>query len=169
MKTIKDYPVQTVCETADHIMWIFTGKWSPIDNFALTPVKADVGHGSLLYPTSEHAFAAAKSDNWSTAEQIRKAETPGEAKGMGRTCALRPEWEQVKFQVMWYVLQAKFAQHPKCVNVLLKTGDQPIFEGNTWDDDVWGVIRVQDNVWRGRNALGEQLMELRNKYKGAQK
>lgn len=161
MKTVKDYPTQVVYPTAEHIMWIFTGKWCIIDNFALTTVLVDIGHGMKEYPTSEHAFAAAKALYPTVAERIRKAKDPGTAKYMGRECTLRPEWEQVKFQVMWHVLKAKFAQHPQAVAKLLETGTRPIYEGNSWEDQVWGVTKVNNGCWKGRNALGEQLMEIR--------
>lgn len=169
MKTIKDYPMQTVIETPDHIMWIFSGEWSPLDNFALTPVRVDVGHGVATYPTSEHAFAAAKTKVFKTAEGIRLAETPGLAKMLGRGVVLRMDWETVKFEMMWQILVAKFKQHPQCVKLLRSTGERPIYEGNTWDDDVWGVLRVGHKEWRGRNALGVQLMSLRDKYNGVAK
>lgn len=160
MKTIADYPLQTVTPTADHIMWIFSGKWSLIDNFAPTPVTVDIGYGEQWYATSEHAFAAAKANNSTTHNIIAGSPSPGTAKSVGRRVLLRPDWEEIKFETMWKILCAKFDQNPEARQVLLETGRRPIYEGNTWSDEVWGVVQV-GSIWRGRNALGEQLMELR--------
>lgn len=167
MKTIHDYQMLTVtAKPGSHaIMWIFTGEWASLDNFALTPVNVDIGHGMKEYPTSEHAYAAAKAKYPSAAEEIRLESDPGLAKELGRSCVLREEWEQVKFQVMWHVLQAKFDQHPEAVAKLLETGERRIYEGNTWGDNIWGVVSTGKKRYIGRNALGSMLMELREKYR----
>lgn len=162
MKTINDYPVQIVRPTPDHIMWIFTGEWELIDNFAPCPVKIDLGLGEMTYPTSEHAYAAAKARIGLTHRAIAEQPSPGMAKALGRQCLLRKDWESVKFDVMWRVLIAKFQQHPKALAVLHRTEKRPIYEGNTWRDDIWGVLAQKDGTWKGRNALGQMLMEIRD-------
>ena len=162
MKTIADYPVQVVTPTEDHIMWIFTGPWQLIDNFAPCPVKIDLGAGEMTYPTSEHAFAAAKARNSATHLRIAGKPNPGAAKAAGRRCRIRPDWEDIKFDVMWRVLIAKFQQNADAWGVLQMTGARPIYEGNTWNDDIWGVLQQQDGTWKGRNALGQMLMEIRD-------
>lgn len=164
MKTIQDYPMlEGVQPTASDISWIFTGKWSVLDNFAPTPVLVNIGHGMKSYPTSEHAFAAAKADVAGDAELVRLCREPGAAKAMGRRVPLRPDWEAVKFEVMWHVLQAKFRQHRGARLVLEATKDSVIYEGNTWEDRVWGIVQRPGSrhLWDGRNALGVQLMEIR--------
>lgn len=161
MKTINDYPILTVESTDDDIMWIFTGRWNLIDNFAPTPVTVDVGRGEQTFRTSEHAFAAAKAANMHEYSFIASAVTPGIAKSRGRQCALRADWELVKFDIMWKILQAKFDQNPDAVQVLRQTRDRTIYEGNTWGDRIWGVTRGRGDTWVGRNALGAMLMELR--------
>lgn len=167
--TIKDYPMQNITPSAEgnEIMWIFTGKWSMIDNFAPTPVTVDIGHGKQWYATSEHAFAAAKADSRPGHDLVASQVSPGAAKMKGRRVRLRADWEDVKFDVMWKVLRAKFEQNPEALRVLLETGDRPIYEGNTWDDRIWGVTRSdrQDGSWVGRNALGIQLMALRKELR----
>jgi ribA/ribD-fused uncharacterized protein len=163
-RTILDYPVQNVVQTSYHIMWIFSGEFSILDNFALTPVEVDIGYGLHRYATSEHAFAAAKAANRHTHNIIMGKPSPGAAKAIGRRVLLRADWEEVKFDVMWKVLVAKFDQHPEAVEILLSTSDRPIYEGNTWNDEVWGVTETRPRQWRGRNALGEMLMELCTLY-----
>lgn len=162
---IQDYPTQCLIPSAERneIMWIFTGRWSIIDNFAPTPVTVDIGHGEQWYSTSEHAFAAAKADSRPGHDLVASQVSPGAAKMKGRRVRLRADWEDVKFDVMWKVLRAKFEQNPEAVRVLLETGQRPIYEGNTWGDRIWGVTRNTVNAaeWVGRNALGVQLMALR--------
>ncbi len=155
------FPVQTFRETPDHIMWIFSGEWSILDNFALTPVEVDVGHGLLTYRTSEHAFQAAKSSNRAGHDAVRRAATPGLAKALGQRVRMWPDWDTVRFPRMRLILAAKHRQHAAFREALAATGSRPIYEGNTWADEVWGVVQQPDGRWRGRNALGEMLMELR--------
>lgn len=177
MKTITDYPrlshdfqnrhidAREAPNETGPIIWIFAGRWRMLDNFAPTPVMVDIGHGRQLYPTSEHAFAAAKASGKAQHDVIAGARNPGSAKALGRSCDLRKDWEDVKFEVMWQVLLAKFDQHPECVKLLRETGEREIYEGNTWGDEVWGVVyHPQDGLYWGRNGLGEMLMEVRDLY-----
>lgn len=169
MKHVSDYPVQRFRPTAQHIMYIFDGPWSMLDNFASTPVTVDIGFGIQTYRTSEHAFAAAKASTQTGHYRIAGAIDPGMAKMLGRKTKMRADWENVKADVMWRVLLAKFAQHPLATDILMATGDSRIYEGNTWYDQVWGVTEEftgkkaakGSGVWVGQNILGEMLMEIR--------
>lgn len=160
MRSEAGYPFQQVTPTPDHIMWIFTGEWSLLDNFARTPVEVDVGRGLLTYLTTEHAYAAAKARTGREHYNVRRAPNPGAAKSLGRSIPLREDWEEVKWDVMWACLVAKHEQHPEFRRLLASTGTRPIYEGNTWGDEVWGVTQ-HGSTWCGRNALGAMLMELR--------
>jgi ribA/ribD-fused uncharacterized protein len=135
----------------------FRGKFSFLSNFhsALTCYEA------VLYPTSEHAFQAAKSFRPEDREQIRRARTPAEAKKLGRYVNLRPDWDQVRTNVMFYVVLDKFARNPKLLRDLLATGDLPLIEGNTWGDTFWGQVNGE-----GENHLGKTLMSVRSLFRG---
>lgn len=163
--TINNYPIQRHTPTPGDIMWIFTGPFCLIDNFAPTPVVVDVGFGRHWYHTSEHAFAAAKANNTAQHDGVRRQVDPGRAKAMGRKVTLRSDWEEVKFDVMWTILVAKFDQNPKALAVLKATEGRAIYEGNNWADRIWGVTQ-DGKQWVGRNALGIQLMNLRTQYFG---
>lgn len=168
MKTIADYPMLVVDPQPDDIMWIFDGEWSILDNFAQLPIEINIGWGQKVYRTSEHAFAAAKARSPMNSESIRLSTSPGIAKDRGRSCNLKSNWEDIKFRVMWHVLHHKFGQHPDACKVLLQTNNRLIFEGNTWDDRVWGIVRRPGSTrWEGRNALGSMLMEIRGTLNGA--
>lgn len=99
-------------------------------------------------------------------DQIRDASNPGVAKSIGRRVKLRPHWDEMKYQIMWDILQAKFLQNPAALRVLLATGKRMIVEGNTWADDIWGMIQPArgGTLWYGKNVLGTMLMEIRDSY-----
>ena len=167
--TNTDFPYQrTIQHNSRDIFWIFSGTYAIIDNFAPTPVTVDVGFGEQTYHTSEHAFAAAKTIDPALHDCIAKTSAnPSVAKRLGRMCILRDDWDTIKFDVMWRVLKAKFDQHPEAVKVLLSTGDRVIYEGNTWNDRIWGITASQQAkyIYEGRNALGVMLMALRDRYR----
>lgn len=172
MKTINDYPVETYTVDTKGIFWFFDGPWAIIDNFATqTPVRIDLGYGEITYPTSEHAFAAAKASSRAGHMEIAEANGPGAAKALGRRIRLRADWDDVKFDVMWRVLNAKFTQRAAALATLLNTSNRLLVEGNYWYDDIWGAIGPRGRTiiapgetLIGRNALGKMLMEIRDSY-----
>lgn len=148
------------------VCWFFSGPWSPIDNFALIPVRYD----GRLWPTSEHAYAAMKAPTRTQQEKIRKCATPGDAKAMGRRVKMRKDWDEVKFDYMWDILCAKFAQSELARAVLTASHGRHLAEGNVWDDRIWGmtadpVANFTNNsgTITGQNALGKMLMAVREK------
>lgn len=75
---------------------------------------------------------------------------------------LRPDWEDVKEQVMEDIVRAKFTQNQYLGDWLLNTGDAELIEGNNWGDTTWGVdIRTK----KGKNLLGKILMKVRAELK----
>ena len=165
MKTILNYPLREYNPGGDDISWIFTGEFCLLDNFALTPVTVDVGFGEREYFTSEHAFAGAKTLNLVVHNYVIKDPRPGISKSRGREVNIRKDWSNIRFSIMWKVLEAKFSQHPEVLELLLSTDKREIMEGNTWYDQVWGITPQGRGLWTGRNALGEMLMEIRRDAK----
>jgi ribA/ribD-fused uncharacterized protein len=76
--------------------------------------------------------------------------------GRDRARPLRPDWEQVKDDVMRRAVRRKFETHPALRQVLLATGDELIVEDapNDW---YWGCGK--DGT--GKNMLGHILMDVR--------
>lgn len=130
----------------------FMGKYRFLSNF----FSAEVEYGGLCYPTVEHAFQAAKSLYPYERLKVQAATSPGAAKHMGRVVTLRPDWESIKYQVMFNLVSKKFTNHPHLRDQLLMTGDVPLIEGNTWGDTTWGMCKGIGNNW-----LGKILMEVR--------
>lgn len=112
------------------------------------------------YMTGEHLFQAMKAITERDEEKVRKAKSPGEAKKLGRRLQLRPDWEEVKYDVMAIVVRHKFARDRAEAKMLLDTGDALLMEGTFWGDQVWG-IDLSLPTWPGRNWLGTLLMARR--------
>jgi len=134
----------------------FFGKNHPLSNFYETPFRI----GSFIYPTNEHWYASNKSDDFYEKIDIIMADTPKEAKLMGREVETpKKNWEQKKLSYMWKGLKAKF-QNPQLREYLLNTGDAELVENNIFDS-YWGCGRDGN----GKNMLGKMLMMLREQIR----
>lgn len=134
----------------------FTGKYSFLSNFYRNPVILD----GILYPSAEHAYMSHKSDDllWKTDCQDFTV-TPAEIKKLSRSVKLVDNWDNMRLEVMYNVLKAKF-NCPVLAQKLKETGDQELIEGNTWNDTYWGVCNGI-----GHNHLGKLLMQVRSELK----
>ena len=81
--------------------------------------------------------------------------------GRSRKRPLRPDWEEVKDDIMRQAVLAKFSQHADLEALLLGTGDAQLIE-HTKNDRYWG----DGGDGRGKNMLGKILMEVREKMRG---
>lgn len=112
------------------------------------------------WPTSEHYFQAMKRRgvDEEAVEAVRKASHPGEAAKMGRdkSTPIREDWDDIRDDVMRYVVYWKFRQHRDCMATLLETGEAKLVE-RTARDNYWG----DGGDGSGENMLGKILMEVR--------
>ncbi|MFW6130334.1 MAG: NADAR family protein [Atribacterota bacterium] len=139
----------------------FNGEYYFLSNFSNWKCEFE----GLLYPTSEHAFQAAKSLSYGERIKISHLKTPGEAKKYGRNIILREDWDSVKNGVMFNILLDKFTKHKELFYKLLKTKDAELIEGNTWHDNYWGdCICEKCSKKFGQNNLGRTLMRIRNRF-----
>lgn len=136
----------------------FQGEHRFLSNFYPSVIMID----GWRYPTLEHAFQAAKTNDLDEKKAILEAETPGKAKKLGQTVTTRSEWESVKIGTMRDLLRKKFIEDP-LRSRLIETGDEELFEGNKWKDRFWGVDL--DNG-QGENWLGKLLMGVRDEMRG---
>lgn len=145
----------------------FSGnKYEFLSNFYACQVfyKNDIDTEGFLYPTSEHAFQAAKATNIEDMHYIGSASTPAEAKRRGRSVKLRADWDQIKDRVMLDILRIKF-HNPEMSERMLNTIDDGIeafCEGNWWHDNYWGNCDCPrcSSIF-GQNRLGMLLMQVR--------
>lgn len=136
-----------------------------LSNFFIHPVEFE----DVVYPTNEHAYVAAKTDNPAIRQaMLDTCPTAGEAKRFGRNpklLQLREGWDDMKVSVMRDLLRKKFSD-PKLRDKLLATGDNELIEGNTWHDQFWGVCKCGGHNEEGQNWLGRLLMEVRDEIRG---
>jgi ribA/ribD-fused uncharacterized protein len=72
----------------------------------------------------------------------------------------RPDWDDVKVDIMRKLIRAKVDQHGYVRRKLLATGDRELVE-NSWRDDFWGWGPIRD----GQNMLGKLWMEVRDELR----
>jgi ribA/ribD-fused uncharacterized protein len=68
----------------------------------------------------------------------------------------RPDWNDVRVDIMRQILRDKAHQHEYVRRKLLQTGDRELVE-NSWRDSFWGWGPNRD----GKNMLGKLWMEIR--------
>lgn len=129
----------------------FSGDCRWLSNFWPVLVELD----GLNYPSVEHAYQAAKTLDVEKRKEIQLAVMPSMAKMLGKKLKIRSDWEQIKIDVMYGLLQQKFAVGILRTQLKL-TGSQELIEGNHWNDTFWGVCKG-----KGENHLGKLLMKVR--------
>ncbi len=146
MKTIKFY------KTGD--------KYGCFSNFSSHPIVIN----NVEWKTSEHYFQAMKFLDPKLQNRVREINSPMEAAKFGRDRALplRPDWEQVKDDVMRTAIIAKVTQNQEVFDILFYTDDAILIE-HTINDAYW----ADGGDGRGKNMLGIILMEIRDKIKSA--
>ena len=142
----------------------FRGENFFLSNFYMLPITYE----GMEFPSTEHAFQAAKDLDPIIRLRIAKLPRPGQAKRAGgrskeSIVTLREDWETIRVQVMEDVLRLKFADL-ELREKLLNTGNAELIEGNTWGDCEWGMVKTPDGQWVGKNMLGKLLMKLRSEY-----
>lgn len=132
----------------------------PFSNFVTSPfsINHPLTDGLATYQTVEHWFQANKTLDYHEHERIRNAGHPAQAKLLGRMTALRPDWEDVKYEVMVIGLRKKF-EIPYFRQQLYETGTRYIAEDSP-TDFIWG-IRDEHGGYTGMNLLGQALMQVR--------
>lgn len=129
----------------------FKGEYRFLSNYHMINVTYD----GIVYPSTEHAYQAAKTILKHERLNIQRIEKPGDAKKEGLKVSLREGWDGIKLGIMYDLLSQKF-QDKELKQKLLNTGSAILVEGNTWNDTYWGVCnRV------GKNCLGKLLMNVR--------
>lgn len=143
----------------------FTGEYYFLSNYCACPITID----GLTYRSAEAAFQAAKCN-----APIDRAAfctvPPNVAKAIGRKIKLRDGWEKERDGIMADVIHAKFSQNPALAQALIDTGDAELIEGNTWNDNYWGVCgcaRCRSEGAKGLNKLGKILMAERARMQAA--
>ena len=130
----------------------FRGEHYYLSNF----FNARVQYEGIIYRNNEAAFQSAKVLDHKTRLQFANMEA-STAKAKGRHVKLRSDWEEVKFNIMYEIVKAKFTQNKTLGILLSNTIGEYLEEGNKWGDRIWGTVNG-----KGENHLGEILMRVRN-------
>ena len=142
---------------------VFSGKYEFLSNFYNCPVLYD----GLQYSNSEAAFHAQKTLDKNDRKRFTTYHA-GKSKREGRRVQLRPDWEEVKDQIMYEICKAKFTQNEDLKKKLIETHPRFLLEGTTaWHDNYWGSCeceRCKDIP--GLNKLGNILMKIRSELRG---
>lgn len=129
----------------------FRGRYRFLSNF----YPCEIHWRGWCFPSVEYAYQCLKSKDTREWHAVLAAESPGQAKKIGRSLTLRPDWEDKKIGFMRTLLKRKFSD-PILRAKLKATGTAELIEGNTWGDTFWGVCNGV-----GQNWLGRLLMEVR--------
>src|SRR3990172_6511970 len=119
----------------------------------------------LVYPTVEHAYQAAKTEEPEVRRHIQEKATAIQAKIFGRELQLREDWEDIKLPIMRTLLRKKFYD-PVLRAALIATNSDNLVETNYWHDNFWGSCTCNKCRNKGANWLGELLVELRCELQG---
>lgn len=130
-------------------------RYGCFSNFSLHSFELD----NVWWLTSEHYFQAQKFAGTPYAAEIRQAKTPKQAAEMGRqkNLPLRPDWNEIKDDIMRQAVLRKFETHTDIREILLSTGKELIVEQSP-TDNYWG----SGADGNGKNKLGQILMEVRD-------
>lgn len=116
------------------------------------PIKLE----GIEYKTVENFYQAMKTTDRTIRADIAKM-SPSDAKRVGRfELELRPDWEQIKLQVMEYIVRKKF-MIPELREKLLFI-KEPIIEHNDYQDKYWGV---DSRTGVGQNRLGQIIEKIK--------
>lgn len=142
----------------DHIDF-YEREFYPLSNFSAFRLHLAPND----FDTSEHAYHWHKfPDSCAIRHAILNARSAHEAFKVAEqsTQYRRPDWSDVKVDIMHRILRAKADQHEYVRRKLLETGDRQLIECS-WRDDYWGWGPNRD----GQNMLGKLWMRVRDEIR----
>lgn len=134
----------------------FTGSYRFLSNFHVCTILYE----GIRYPSTEHAFQAAKCIDPGMRELFLSESCIG-AKRLGKAVGLRENWETIKFKVMYDICKYKFSTYPELKKKLLGTDNSTLEENNNHGDEIWGINKL---TGKGQNYLGKILMKIRKEF-----
>jgi ribA/ribD-fused uncharacterized protein len=173
--------------TNDDIGFFYEGKYKELSNYYCTKSSCLFKIGDLEFKSSEHSYHyykfcydGANEDTLEYAELIRNSQTPNDSKLLGHQTVRsgyqsrmndnitlykdkairRSDFDDIKIDIMKYVIYHKFDQNIECRNILLSTENKNLYEDSQYDS-FWGIGKDKT----GTNHLGKLLMELRSQLK----
>ena len=146
---------------------VFDGKEDPYYELSDSYERPIVIDGEI-WPSVRHYIEAQKfvypDDRYKEyVMSVRVAISPEEAIRMGKseTHPIRPDWKEVRDQLMFKALAAKFTQHRDLYDLLVNDTDDALIVKHTEEDHYWGDGENRT----GKSVLGNLLMELRGQLR----
>ena len=137
----------------------FSGPLAFLSNFFECRIclRPQSDHESYVFRNAEAAFQFLKAppDSRLMAYGALRLANGPQARRIGRSLPLIPDWRTRRVAAMQAVIHAKFAQNPQLAVRLVENTPTVISEGNSWGDTFWGVDAA---TGRGENHLGRLLM-----------
>lgn len=146
----------------------FTREYKFLNNFYETCVEFKRKGQPFVATSSEAAYQSFKTTDLKVARDIC-AMRPDIAARVGRSLNLRPDWEDIKINVMYHVVYSKF-KNVRLQSALFNLFDtaprdfRGIIYKNAHGDQFWGV----DKSGNGENHLGIVLNDVYVKLKTAE-
>lgn len=141
----------------DDQVFFYEQEFYVLSNFSAFQIR----HAGFLFPTSEHAYHWEKFTREFASDirfLIREAPSAHAAFKLAEENRQfrRPDWDDVKVDIMRVILTEKADQHEYVRRKLLETGERDLIE-DSWRDDFWGWGPNRD----GLNWLGTLWMQIR--------
>ena len=153
MIILEKYRDPWLIEKANEYIGFYTREFYCLDNFSAFKIRFQ-GH---LYSTVGYIETAPE-----IAKAIMTSASPYDALTISHENIekRRPDWNDVKVEIMEQLLRAKTEQHPYVKKKLIATGDHILVEDSP-TDSFWGCGPNRD----GANMLGKLGMKLRDELK----
>ena len=135
--------------------------WFKQDSCLSNYYECEVFYDGRLYSSSEAAYQSMKTTDTVIRDKFIGL-TPDESKQLGRSLIIRPDWNDVKIQLMYDIIYAKFTQNKECRDYLINLDYDLIVEDTTgWHDNIWGICTCSKCQGKGTNYLGRLLSKLK--------
>ena len=135
----------------------FSGKYNFLSNFYPSPVAFE----GLEFPTVEHAYQAAKTNDVRKRMEILDLPTAYKANRAGTRLGQPAHWFERNMALLETLLEQKFSRHPHLRERLLATGSSELINGTPSDRYFGMVWDTEQQGWVGENHLGRLLMKVR--------
>lgn len=148
-------------DTQDQVFF-YEPEFYPLSNFSAFTLRWK----GLLFMTSEAAyqwekFNFSEAPTWLRMDILHAASAHDAFKiAQKNNHRRRPDWDEVKVDIMRDILRAKAQQHEYVRRKLLQTGARELVE-NSWRDNFWGWGENRD----GQNMLGKLWMQIRDELR----
>lgn len=144
-------------------LMMFSGEYAFLSNMA----PCVIHHDGYIFQSTECAYQAAKFNDPTIKQMFVEIDNGRKAKVLARKLVQASDvdtlsvdqWNSMRVRLMYDINYQKYTTREDLMEKLMATGTTPLIEGNTWNDQFWGVdVRSR----KGLNTLGGILMAIRN-------